>query len=186
MRKVKFIVVLLLSGVVIFSCRNKNERELGEVDALSDILNNTEELFLSVDTTKVFEIAKLRQDQMRIIQTTNDTLDKETAFFLASYFRKRKGIDKFVKSYHQTYADIQKTKDQLKNLRTDVENGLLSQEQFSEYYKTEQSIVVDLNNKISSSVNGIDIILKNVLEEDEKVNKIVDEIKQKQIGTISE
>ena len=86
----KYLVGIIVVSLVLGACTQVNEKEIGEVDGLINILGETEKTLLSVDTSRAFSAKRQIAQDLMLIESTTDTLDKETAFKLGDYYAGKK------------------------------------------------------------------------------------------------
>jgi len=174
MKKNIFIISFLCFALI--ACQNANQKEIGEVTALQDILSSTEEVFLSVDTAKVFQVSNGLRSDFEKIHSFADTLDKGVAMKLAEVYSRRKGLYYFTDNYNALAEEIELAKSQLLNLKKDLKNNHIPKDKFSEYFKREQEFVVDLNNRISRSANGMNKSAEIMEEKRAEIHNVLDSL----------
>ncbi len=154
MKKHVLILFTLLLGFV--ACKNAYEKEIGEVEGLITMVDELEKAVLSVDTSKAFAAKRKMAMDIKAIDNLNDTLDRETAFRLDELFKDKKVIFRFNTNYTSILDQIEYTKKQLADLKQDLNNGLITKEEFDTYYAIEHSSIMDLNTQINKSVAGVE------------------------------
>ncbi|GAB4248929.1 MAG: hypothetical protein Kow0079_01350 [Vicingaceae bacterium] len=168
----KFAILNVLIAVILCSCTH-NKKEIGEVTSLEQLLTDTEELLHSVDTTKVFPVAKSIEKDLKYIQLNyKDTMDKSLAIKLNTYHSNRKALLYFVRNYKTFLEEIAFSKKQLTDLKEDLKNNTLDMTKYPDYYKNEQTAIVNLNNNISRAVEGVNVTLPNI----DKVKPTIDSL----------
>ena len=78
----KYILVIIVVGLGVISCSNPNEKEIGEVNALISIVEETEKSLLSVDTSVVFDAKRQMDKDIAMLNQYIDTVNREEAFRL--------------------------------------------------------------------------------------------------------
>lgn len=171
----------LLFSTLAFACSNSNENEVAKVSGLEEILLNTEEVLNSVDTSETFALYREVKHNLKFIQNNySDTMQKDDAFTLGDYNANRKALYFFVENYNKFNNEIELSKNQLNNLKTDLANNTINIDDFPNYFETEQQIIIELNNQVSTAVNGINTVISNYKDLTPKVNKIIADIKTQQ------
>ena len=167
-----FLPILLLT-ITLFSCKNTFEKELKEIADIHDTINNTEEVLLSVDTIKTFALVREIKQDLWKFGNKYDSLSKEDAFKIADYYSNKKSLYFFYSNYSKFTTEIEISRAQLDALKKDLNDGLISKEQFLDYHKNEQEIVVGLNAKINNSVSGIAISTDRILKGKAEIKEIL-------------
>jgi len=180
----RYILFILITGLVLNACNNPYEKELQEVNSLIALVDETEKSLLSIDTSSVFAAKAQMEKDLSEFNMLVDTMNKEEAFKVGDIFGNKKKLYRLTENYPNFVRQIEFTKTQLENLKQDLENGLIKKEEFSGYYEIEQSALMNLNHEIDKSINGIETaigkfeidrpdLLKMI--EQKKLDKTVDE-----------
>ena len=164
MKRIIKYISLTLIVIIFFGCKEAYEKENSEIDSLNQLVNNTEEVLLSIDTAKVFSVVRDVKKELWNFGNRFDTLDRETTFKVADYYGNKKSLYFIYDNYPKFIYEIEVTRKQLDNLKDDLNNGIIPKEKFVDYYKNEQEIIVTLNDKINTAVNGIDISVDKLLK----------------------
>ncbi len=148
-------ITFVLSTIVLFSCSPNYEREIAQIDGLSKILTASEEVLHSVNRDSLFEITQLVKEDIKRIQSKNDTLTREAAFKADEYVGRLKHLNRLYINYGKMEDELNTIKTQLNNLKQDLQNGLIQQKDFLTYYESEKTAVILINDKIAHSTNGM-------------------------------
>lgn len=175
----KYILLILVIGFGFSACNNPNEKEIAEIDALLTIVNDTEKSLLSVDTSRVFAAKMEMEKDLAVFNKFTDTLNKEEAFKVADIFGNKKKLYRLTSNYSDFIRQINFSRDQLTNLKKDLENGLIKKEDFSGYYKTEETSLMNLNSRINQSINGIETVIGKFELDRQDLLKIIEQKKLK-------
>jgi len=139
-----FIISLIVLSIAFFSCKNAFEKEDGEIESLHQLIDNAEEVLLSVDTSKTFPVIREMKKGLWNFGNKYDSLDKEVAFKVADYYGNKKLLYFIFNNYTKLANELNIARKQLDALKTDLNNGVITKEQFVEYYKNEQEIIINL------------------------------------------
>lgn len=139
--------------IMISSCGpNIPKEKMAQIDELKVILDSAEQRITAIDSTETFDIIQSYQERLEFYQNTlKDTLPREEASFVDSFFRLRKMLTKFTASYTPIRSELKISKKQLEDLRFDAENGLLEEKHFDEYIELERENV----NKVAYATHDI-------------------------------
>jgi len=175
MKRIIISSLLVVSSLSIFffGCKNPNQKEIGEVEGLQKILNNTIEVLHSVDTNKLFKINNLIKQDLLSIVKNKDTLTREMAFKLDDFYGAKKHIYALNDNYKKMDKQLEYSVKQLKNLKQDLENNVLPKDKFINYFETEQKADLDLNTDINAAVNGINAQLDKIEKGREDILKLL-------------
>lgn len=175
----KFTLVLVGMIIVFSSCKNEMSKEIGEVDGLITMVNEIEKTVLSVDTAKAFQTKRQISKDLELIENIGDTLDKEDAFILDDYYSGKKRLYRFHENYEDFINQIDYAKNQLKNLKQDLNNGKVTKEKYKEYYMLEHGSILELNSKVNKSVGGIEEAMQKMELKRPEILELFEELKQK-------
>ncbi len=173
----KKIIILLVIGSTIFACKNAYEKEIGEVDGLMNILTETENALLSVDTSRAFTASRQIKIDLDELNATKDTLSKEQAFRLDEYYSSKKKLFRLTGNYQGYVEKVNYSKNQLVNLKQDLANGKITKEDYAKYYESEQMIILDLNSQINQAIGGLEEVLEKLRINRQEVINIIEEHK---------
>ncbi|MBL4592250.1 MAG: hypothetical protein JKX68_00365 [Flavobacteriales bacterium] len=158
----KYILFIIITGLSFSACNNPNQKEIGEVEALLAIIEETEKSLLSIDTSAVFMAKRQMDKDMAEISMINDTLTREEAFKLDDIFGSKKRLQSIMMNYPGLIRQIEFSKTQLNNLKQDLENGLVKKEAFKAHYALEQAEVMTLNVQVNKTIGGLDFALEKL------------------------
>jgi len=176
----KKITLVLVGMIIVFTaCKNEMSKEIGEVDGLITMVNEIEKTVLSVDTAKAFQAKRQISNDLQLIENLGDTLDKESAFILDDYYSGKKRLYRFYNNYKDFIVQIDYSKKQLDNLKQDLNNGIVTKENFKEYYMLEHASLMDLNSKVNKSVGGIEEAIQKMELKRPDILNLFEELKQK-------
>lgn len=174
-----YILVFLLVGLSFAACNNPYEKEIGEVDALLSIVDETEQILLSVDTARVFAAKRQLEQDFEEFTKYADTLEKKEAFKIADIFAGKRNLNHLARDYAIFSQQLDISRKQLENLKQDLKNDLIKKENYKTYYVSEQKAIMELNHKIKASVDGIETIIGKYELDRPELLKIIEQKKQK-------
>ena len=175
----KYILGTLFVALLIGACTNPNKKEINEVDALLVSVIEVEQSLLSIDTAKVFGTKRQLEKDLAAFNKIGDTLSREDAFEIADYFGSKKKLYRLTAGYSALVNQIRISKEQLNNLKQDLENGLIDKEDYATYYSEEQSILKALMLKINKLTTGIDRVVEKYEADRPKLLLLIEDLKQK-------
>ena len=154
-------LVLVFVPFFLLSCSSNIKKELGQVNELVFELTALEDSFLSVERNKVDEAVKdYKYNMSRIKKYYHlDTVDRDFVQLMNSYKTIKKGGKGLDKDALNIQSNITTMKQQLSNLKADLENQLLAQDSIQFYLSNEELNLNFLNEDISNYVLTCDAIL---------------------------
>ncbi len=176
----EYLIALFLLGYMV-SCTSKaDQAKINAIDTLLMSLNDAEEMLLSVDNQTVDKKLQLVKENTKFIQDNlTDTIDKATALEISEYYSYRKALTFYKENYGEFQEAINTSRKQLNDLKADVENGLLTDEKFNEYYNNEMRIALEITQNIEQAVNGVNIVLPKIDQKQPVIEKVIEHIRQK-------
>ncbi|HEY9083300.1 MAG TPA: hypothetical protein VIN73_08190 [Vicingaceae bacterium] len=176
-KNITLITFIAISAIGLFSCGEDYTNEIGHVDGLIKILDSSEEVLHDVDTATLFEMTIFVKESIAKIKSKNDTLTKEAALEADQFVGRLKSLYGLSKNYNKYQQEIDLIRTQLNNLKQDLNNGIISKEQFPAYYEIEQGGVISINDKINHATNGMSNRLDKMKENKAAFEKLIDDPK---------
>ena len=180
MKKITGYILLLMTVGYLVSCTSKaDQAKIQSIDTLLTTLNEAEEMLLSVDANLVNQkLEEINSDADFLNTHLKDTIDKATAIEISEYLRYKKSLQFYKENYPEFVEAINTSKKQLNNLKADVENGLLTDEQFNTYYNNEMRIALEIMQNVERAVNGVNLVLNKIDEKKPVIEKVITHIEE--------
>ena len=159
----KYLFALLAFVVIVHACRNSNQKEVGKVEALLKMVDTSEEVLRAIDSTDLFSITRLIKKDLKQIRLSGDTLTKEAAFKIEDYIGRTKTLYALNDNYYNYTKEVTLLRKQLHDLKQDLSNNLISQQDFVKYYDTEQKAVINFHDEIKLATNGMAARIKMMM-----------------------
>lgn len=140
----KFLIfsIAFIFSISIFSCSSPENSQFTRVDSLHSVLQSIEDTLAQISLAKVNRLVDENQTLIeRVEKEYGDTLTKDQMFFFYDFKRYRKSLTQLVTNIEFQVGQVAYTKTQLENLKEDLKNGLLTQEQFNAYFSSEKDAV---------------------------------------------
>jgi hypothetical protein len=112
---------------------------MDQVDKLLSLVKEAEKEILTIDTSLVFSTKRQMVKDFKTYTQFTDTVSKEEAFRIDEIFGSKKKFIRITKKYNSFIVKIKHSKEQLNHLKTDLENELMSKEDFLTYYESEKT-----------------------------------------------
>jgi hypothetical protein len=183
----KLIKPFLLSLIVAISMEacgpNISDEQMAELSLLDSRLDSLSEQVNTIDSSKFMNYTKTFEKNIEFLQyDIKDTIPLETAFIVDEYYGLRKGLRKYSAEYPALKREVSTTKDQLYNLRNDVENGLIEPEQFNEYLKLEKENIDQIQSVSEVMKPKLQIAMPLFEEKNPQIDSIIQVYKAKQMN----
>lgn len=139
MKGLKNIFSLIILAITFVACGPQIPSEkIAKIDSLEHGLDSAEQRLLAIDSARAFEMVNNYEAKLSyFLGVVEDTLPREEAFFIDSWYRLRKVVRKYASYYSPLINEIRISKQQMKDLRYDAENGLVEEKYFDEYIELE-------------------------------------------------
>jgi len=175
-------ILLAITAVVLAACSpGYNKEQMAKADSLLGHLDNVTTKLESMDTVIVDKYYRTANEALKFIQDNyTDTMEKEAGFLLSDYQVTRKSLRRLRETYIEEVDMLEYSRKQLSDLKTDIKNNLLTEEHFNEYFNAESEAVSRLIESIENMSSWHQSTIKKFEERNPKVQKIVEELKQKQ------
>ena len=167
----KKILALITVLFVFISCKNSLEKEHQQVVDLQKVVDNSEDLLSRADTAEIFSYVRELKQDLWDFSKTYDSIDKETTFLMAEYYGNKKSLYYLYDNYDAFSKGIVDSRKQLINLKTDLDNKIINQKQFEEYYNVENLIILEMDDKINKSLKSVDFSMGRLKASKEEVKQ---------------
>lgn len=173
-----FLLFRLIGGIAIVlnvvSCNGKEEySEVKTIDSLCIILKGTDSLLDTIKPEKAEEIAATIDENLKALKNNLDSINQEQANLLNKYAEVKGQVETFVESSDKLEKEIAYSHNQLTALKTDLVNGLIEEEYFTQYLANEKKEV----EKIQDNANNLVNLTLTTLNSFDSLNQAVIEIK---------
>lgn len=160
------ISLLFASFIVLFSlssCQTQADKyNISQVDSVSLRMEEMAKAYLEIDIDEVNTSYKTILLNIDTYNNIKKPIDNKLIF---EYGTLKKGFKEFIKSNDATLAELKDCRNQIKTLKEDAGNGLLSDDDFKLYLKHEanasQNLRVRLSyyhNRINSQIDKFEIL----------------------------
>lgn len=165
----------------LFSCGTRNAQLISEVEKLEEQLKKAQQSIASIDTSKIGNYLQISTENLKYIQENyKDTLNKENAFLLSDYSSARKSLKRFSEQYSDVIRELSYTQAQLSALKADVENNIVDEQKFSDYFNAESKSVEKLAELTNNLNNWYASALRVYEEKNPSIEKFISQLKEKQ------
>jgi hypothetical protein len=150
-----------------------SDQQKEELTNIQLLIDSSGYYLTSIDS--VFAIGATNNFNSNIHYIKNDmvdTLDNETMLFIDKYYGLRKGFRKLGEKYLGTMAEYKISREQVKNLKHDINNGLVEPNQLDQYLELEKKNI----ELVFESSKTIAKLNKNLVPLYEKMNPKIDSL----------
>jgi len=169
-----FIFLTFVLGLMIFGgCNSAENKKIARVDSLYTVLESIEDSLEVISITKVNRLLDENMNLVTKVQNQiSDTLTKEQMFFLSDFKRFRKSLTQLVQNIEFQVGQVGYSKTQIENFKEDINNGLIIDEYYNDYFNTEKEAIGRLK---ESSIN-ISTWYKGTFKRYDELKKGVEQI----------
>lgn len=155
MIKNTFLLFYIICGLLIASCTNKEAAlMISRVDSSYTTIKSSEVALLAIDTGEIKRMIRFNTESLDYIQNNfTDSATKEQAIFMSDIVAVKRSFNKLLRQYSDLLEDMIYAKAQLHDLKKDIENDLVTKEQFDSYFETEQKAILMFENSVKSVVS---------------------------------
>lgn len=115
-------------------------KEIAKAEALQEEIDSVAALISNIDTAKGFASSKHYFENMQYIQMEmTDTIPKYLAYYIDDYYGIRKAFRLFSSQYNLVAHQVEENQSQIANLLHDVNNGVIDETAYREYYDIESN-----------------------------------------------
>jgi hypothetical protein len=125
------------------------------VDSLGNQLTTYDSLAISKSSIQFYDNYEFISSEMK------DTIEPKTAFMLDQYFALKKAFNYYHQNYSQAKFQIAEEKEQLDDLKKDIENGLIEEKQLTKYLALEKenlSVIENTTTTLNTAVTSINTL----------------------------
>jgi hypothetical protein len=146
------IIFIFFSILFWASCNSSStDQQLKKIDSLNTVLKEVEIKLLSIDTAEIYKYMAFNTKQLKYIQeNVKDTVDKETAIFLSDIYAVKRSFGKLIKKREELIEELVYAKMQLYDLKKDVENKIVADSLFSQYFESEKKAILTFSGAVEA------------------------------------
>lgn len=154
----KSIFYLALISIVAFSSCNSavKKKQIAKIDSLITIIDTTGSKLKTINkdtVTKKFEAYKKTNE--KVAEHYQKYRNEENWSYLCNYQNVRKPFKTMVLNYNSFNAELKSAREQLENLKHDVQEGLISKEEFNNFIILEAKNTHEISFKINKQVESV-------------------------------
>lgn len=179
----KTYILSLSLGILFFisGCGPKITPEQQEkLETLSRELDSTAKVIQKPDSIKIKKISDYYHSTRKYItKEMDDTLDRETLFYLDTFLVLKKVVRFFDNQYFPILRETEEMQKQINDLKHDINEGLIDEKRFEEYYQLEQDNFLKLKNVSSEVDRFYQLMLGKYQRMSPKIDSIINATKAK-------
>jgi len=149
---------LAIISVVAFSSCNQavKKKQLAKIDSLITIIDTTANHLNAINkdtVAKKYEAYK--ETNKKVAEHYQKYRNDENWHYLCNYQNVRKPFKTMVFNYNTFKSDLKSSREQLENLKHDVQKGLITEEEFNNFFTLEAKNTNDISIKINKQVESV-------------------------------
>lgn len=154
------------------------ENEVRQIDSMMVVLDSVQAIHSRIDTSGYDQAHVLYVNNMSSVQRAyverGDTMERDIAMMLAKYRELKKPLENFKRSYIGLGADIEFTRNQLIDLKHDIEHNLLDTNLVNRLMREESDAVT----RIRMTVEQLRLSHETTTEKKQTIEPRVDSLLQ--------
>lgn len=177
----KAIILIAFCGLVFQSCMSPEKKHcLKQIDSLKTWIDSSKLLYSKIDSAAIFtsfnDYKKLQDEAgtySDMIKPSNPGWE-----YLVPFANIEKPYRKALQRYLKMPDEISFSANQLKNLRQDVKNDLITPEKFKDYFHSESEAIRDMFMRIKFFHKDIEFFNDRIDTLDKKVIPLLEELRK--------
>ena len=158
-----------------------------EADNINAVFGRAETELNKLDTSLVQSYGHLANNHLKfIMKEYRDTMSLKDGIMLSDYKRINKGLAYIITNTKEQREEIKKSIEQMDNLMTDLENGLVPKEKQKEYFEAEKQAANQISEAVAKIMDIYDARIKEFEALNPTVEEFVNSIKQNNQNSVSE
>ena len=184
----RFLTFLFAAATLFFGCHTGvNQKHVQSLDSLYFISVKADSILGSIDLTEIEEISLTIEQKVKQFHAHYaDTIPWETAKLISKYHRLKKAFGKHLENNDYIAKELHYTKNQLQNLKTDLENNVLKPDKFQIYYNIETETLLKLDSLVQHEFEFASKKLKMYKEWDPEINALLKKLKLDSLSSATE
>ncbi|HNW71193.1 MAG TPA: hypothetical protein PKI01_12365 [Bacteroidales bacterium] len=154
----KSLFFLAIISIAAFSSCNQavKKNQLARIDSLITIIDTTTSHLNAINRDTVARKYKAYQEtNKKVAEHYQKYRNEENWGYVCNYQNVRKPFKTMVFNYNSFKADLKSAREQLENLKHDVQEGLISEEEFNNFFTLEAKNTNDVSIKINKQVESV-------------------------------
>ncbi|HOY31316.1 MAG TPA: hypothetical protein PKW80_05505 [Bacteroidales bacterium] len=153
----------IVTLIMLCSCNNAvREKQLAKIDSLMAVIDSAGKNLNKINKDTISKrFDTFRNTNKSVAEHYQEYRNEENWNYLCEYQNVRKPFKTMVKRYNSYINDLKTSKEQLENLRHDVEKKLISEEEFNNYFIIEKNSAHEITFKINKQINEVLSQMKN-------------------------
>lgn len=176
--------IVLLATLSLGCERTHFSNEISSLDSLRAKLDSAERLHRLIDTTGFHEAGKVFTQKLTFIQQkyteSKDTIPRNVALLMANYRDLKKPSKGFIPEYERTRKELKFSKDQIRDLKHDLQNNLLDTNIVVEMMNSERKAVEDVVARVGQLKLSSEFTRKKRSELEPRIDSLIQTLKAAQ------
>lgn len=165
------LVILLFTA----SCGPKiNEKQQESLNELTLKVDSSLAILTAIDSAEMMQMGSdFEQMKFFLLNDIKDTLSPATVFYLDSFLNLKKPMAFITSKYSPLKQEGLIIQQQMKDLKQDVENRLVDEEQFEKYYTLEKENYSKLHEAVGQFNNAYNVSRRRYTNMKPKIDSII-------------
>ncbi|MGB6035468.1 MAG: hypothetical protein WBG42_04315 [Cryomorphaceae bacterium] len=149
------IALIFVLAFIASSCEQTHfKREIGKIDSLLVKLDTVELTYRRIDTAGAADLNRKFSENLSFVQqayiNAKDTMPKDVALLMSDYRTLKKPAKGFIGDYQKAGEELKFSKNQLTDLKHDLQNNLLDSILVHDMLEDEMKAVESVGNSVQS------------------------------------
>lgn len=154
----KSLFYLAIISIFAFSSCNQavKKKQLAKIDSLITIIDTTANHLNAINkdtVAKKYEAYK--ETNQKVAEHYQKYRNEENWYYVCNYQNVRKPFKTMVFNYSTFKSELTSSREQLENLKHDVQKGLISEEEFNNFFTLEAKNTNEISFKINKQVESV-------------------------------
>jgi hypothetical protein len=172
-------IVLICIATAFVACKpNPHTATITQLDSLNVALTKVKLVLDGVDTAQVYQRLRLQLDNINYVQQTMDPMSREVAFLIDRYGQSKKAYSRWGGKIPAFYEEHELRQQQLKDLKTDLENNAIDLEKGQHYLNDEALQIRLLSEMVIQMDSNLRAIENRYNSAHQEVTNLIDSLKQ--------
>jgi len=179
--------IALIFGIAFIATRCYQvhfEKEDDAVDSLIAKLETVNLMYQKIDTTGIADLSQKFSENLAFVQhayiNREDTMSQDVALLMSDYRILKKPAKSFSGNYQRASEELQFSKNQLLDLKHDLQNNLLDSNLVQDILQDERSAVSKLENSIQDLKLSSEFTKKKRAELEPRIDSLIQVLKNDQ------
>ena len=173
-------------GIIVSGCEQTNfKKEIVKVDSLMVKIDSVELMYRRIDTVGMADMSQKFSENMGFVQQAyinkKDTMPKEVALLMSDYRTLKKPAKGFNGNYQKAGKELKFSKNQLSDLKHDLQNNLLDSILVQDMLDDEMKAVGSIQSSVEDLKLSSEFTKSKRAEVEPRIDSLIQVLKQDEL-----